>query len=121
MLVRQGVALWREVCGWKRNQTYLEVLGDLTNEPLEGELPDQELGRLLVPPNFTEGDSSGPETMGLLDTTSRGLQEHCQSVHCLALRNVVGWRGQSRLGSGTGGRSGYEADTATDHPVARQR
>lgn len=27
----------------------------------------------MVTTNFTEGDSSGPETMRLLDTTSRGL------------------------------------------------
>ena len=53
--------------------TDLEILCDFTNQPLERQLPNQELGRLLVPPNFTEGDSSGPETMGLLDTTSRVL------------------------------------------------
>jgi histone H3 len=29
-------------------QVCLEVLGNLTDETLEGELPDQELGRLLV-------------------------------------------------------------------------
>ena len=30
-------------------QVGLEVLGDLADEALEGELPDEELGRLLVP------------------------------------------------------------------------
>ena len=53
--------------------TYLEVLGDLTDETLEGELADEELGGLLVAPNFTESDRSGPETVGLLDTSGGGL------------------------------------------------
>lgn len=52
---------------------YLEILSDLTNQSLEGQLPNQELSGLLVPPNFTEGDSSGPETMGFLDTAGGGL------------------------------------------------
>jgi hypothetical protein len=34
-------------------KTNLEVLSDLTNEPLEGELADEELGELLVPSDFT--------------------------------------------------------------------
>ena len=36
----------------------LEVLGDFTDETLEGELADQELSRLLVATNLTEGDGS---------------------------------------------------------------
>ena len=54
-------------------KTYLEVLGDFTNEPLEGELPDEELSGLLVTTDFTEGDGSWAETMGLLYTTGSGL------------------------------------------------
>jgi len=42
---------------------------------LEGELPDEELGRLLVATDFTEGDGSGAETMGLLDTTGGVLDD----------------------------------------------
>ena len=53
-------------------QAHLEVLSDLTNETLEGELPDKELCGLLVATNFTEGDGTRPEAMGLLDTTSGG-------------------------------------------------
>ena len=30
-------------------QVSLEILGDLTNQPLEGQLADQQLSRLLVP------------------------------------------------------------------------
>ena len=52
---------------------YLEVLRDFTDEALEGELADEELGRLLVATNFTEGDSSRPEAMGLLHTSSGSL------------------------------------------------
>ena len=36
----------------------LEVLGDFTDETLEGELSDQELGRLLVTTDFTKSDST---------------------------------------------------------------
>lgn len=50
--------------------TDLEILCDFTNETLERELPDQELGRFLVTTNFTKSDSSGAETMRLLHTTS---------------------------------------------------
>jgi len=37
----------------------LEVLSDLSDESLEGELSDEELSRLLVSSNLTESDSSG--------------------------------------------------------------
>ena len=36
----------------------LEVLGDLTDETLEGELANEELGRLLVATDLTESDGS---------------------------------------------------------------
>jgi hypothetical protein len=36
----------------------LEVLGDFTDQALEGQLADQEFGRLLVTTNLTESDSS---------------------------------------------------------------
>ncbi len=57
----------------KREETNLEVLRDFTDEALEGELADEELSRLLVATNFTEGDGSGPEAMGLLHSSSGGL------------------------------------------------
>ena len=51
----------------------LEVLGDFTDQALEGQLPDEELSALLVTTDLTEGDGSGPVTMGFLDTScSRG-------------------------------------------------
>ncbi len=47
----------------------LEVLGNLTNKTLEGELADEELSRLLVTTNLTESDGSGLVAVRLLDTT----------------------------------------------------
>ena len=48
----------------------LEVLGDFTDQALERQLADQELGALLVAADFTERDSSRTVTVGLLDTAS---------------------------------------------------
>jgi len=53
---------------------YLEILCDFTDETLEGELANEELCRFLVTPDFTEGDSSRAEAMGLLNTTGSGLE-----------------------------------------------
>ena len=55
--------------------THLEILSDFTNKPLEGELPDKKLSRLLVPSDFTKGDRSRAETMGFLHTTRRSLSQ----------------------------------------------
>ncbi len=49
----------------------LEVLSDLTNETLEGQLADQKLSRLLVTTDFTEGHGTGTITMGLLDSSCK--------------------------------------------------
>ena len=53
----------------------LEVLGDFTDEALERELPDEELRRLLVTTNFTEGDGSRAEPMRLLHASGSGLHQ----------------------------------------------
>jgi len=47
----------------------LEVLGDFTNETLEGQLADQELSRLLVATDLTKSDGTRAVTMRLLDTS----------------------------------------------------
>ena len=47
----------------------LEILSNLTNETLEGELADEKLSRLLVATDLTESDSSRAITMGLLHAT----------------------------------------------------
>ena len=44
----------------------LEVLGDFSHEALEGQLPDEELGALLLTTDLSERDRPGPVTMGLL-------------------------------------------------------
>ena len=51
------------------HRTDLEILSNFSDKTLEGEFANKELGGLLVASDFTESDSSGPETMGLLDTT----------------------------------------------------
>jgi hypothetical protein len=49
-------------------QVGLEVLGDLTDQPLEGQLADEQLGGLLVLADLAQGDGSGPVPVGLLHT-----------------------------------------------------
>ena len=46
----------------------LEVLGDLSDQTLEGQLADEELSGLLVPPDLTESNGSRPVSVGLLDS-----------------------------------------------------
>jgi len=50
----------------------LEVLGDLPDQTLEGQLADEELGGLLVAPDLTESHGTGPVPVGLLDTAGGG-------------------------------------------------
>ena len=50
----------------------LEVLGDLTDQALEGQLADQQLGGLLVLADLAQGDGSGPVAMGLLHASGGG-------------------------------------------------
>ena len=50
----------------------LEILGDLTDKTLEGELADEQVGGLLVTTDLTESDGSGAVTVGLLDTSGGG-------------------------------------------------
>ena len=47
----------------------LEVLGDLTDKALEGQLADEELSALLVTADFSQSHGSGPVTMGFLDSS----------------------------------------------------
>ena len=54
--------------GRLESEVSLEVLSDLTDKALEGQLADEQLRGLLVTTDFTEGDCAGPVTMWLLDT-----------------------------------------------------
>jgi histone H3 len=51
-------------------QVGLEVLGNFTDQSLERQLSDQELGGLLVSSDFSESNSTRSVSVGLLDTTS---------------------------------------------------
>ena len=51
------------------SQVGLEVLGDLTDETLEGELSDQELGRFLVSSDLSKSDGSWSVTMRFLHSS----------------------------------------------------
>ena len=48
----------------------LEILGNLTNQSLEWQFPDQKLSTLLVLPDFTKCHSSRTVTMRLLHSSS---------------------------------------------------
>ena len=50
----------------------LEVLGNLTDKALEGQLADEELSGLLVAPDLTESHGTGPVPVGLLDSAGGG-------------------------------------------------
>ena len=69
-------------------ETNLEVLSDFTNETLEGELADEELGRLLVPTNFTESDGTRPEAVRLLHTTGCSLRKMSMNDELALSREV---------------------------------
>ena len=53
-------------------QVGLEILGNLTDQALEGQLADEELSGLLVSPDLTESNSSWPVSVGLLDSSGSG-------------------------------------------------
>jgi hypothetical protein len=51
-------------------QVGLEVLSDLADEALEGQLADEQLGGLLVLADLTQGNGAGPVAVRLLDCKS---------------------------------------------------
>ncbi len=60
--------------GGLETEVVLELSSDLTDESLEGELSDEELGGLLETSDFAERNGSWSETVGLFDTSgSSGL------------------------------------------------
>ena len=52
------------------SQVSLEVLGDLTDQTLEGQLSDQELSRFLVSSDLSKSDGSWSVTVRFLDSSS---------------------------------------------------
>jgi hypothetical protein len=82
-----------EDSGGLETEVGLEVLSNLTDKALEGQLADQELSGLLVLANFTKSDSSGPVSVGLLDSASSrsGFASSCtQRRNCWERRNERG-------------------------------
>jgi len=67
-----GCFLQRQDSGALETEVALEVLGNLANKALEGRLADQQVRRLLVLPDLTQGHSSRAVAMRLLDTTGGG-------------------------------------------------
>ena len=59
--------------GRLESKVVLEVSGDISDESLEGELSDEELSGFLELSDFSEGDGSGTESVGSLDTTGNLL------------------------------------------------
>ena len=76
-----------------QREAYLEVLRDFADKTLEGELADEELRRLLVPTDLTEGDGTRPEAVRLLDATS------CRLV-VERVRTLKKWRASQNTHSG---------------------
>jgi histone H3 len=58
--------------GALESQVSLEFLGDFSDKSLERELSQQKFSRFLVFSDFSEGDGSGSESMGLLHTSGGG-------------------------------------------------
>ena len=50
----------------------LEVLSDLTDQSLEGKLPQKEFGRFLVPADLPESNCSWPVSVRFLDSSGGG-------------------------------------------------
>jgi hypothetical protein len=69
--VRFGGFLERKHGGSLESEIRLEILGNLTNQTLERKLADKQVGRLLVPTDFSERNGSGPVTVRLLHSSSR--------------------------------------------------
>lgn len=64
--------LQRHDGGALETQIGLEILSDLADQALEGQLADEEFRALLVTSDFTESHRSGPVTMGFLHASGGG-------------------------------------------------
>ncbi|URD75462.1 hypothetical protein MUK42_07709 [Musa troglodytarum] len=67
-----GRLLERRHSGALEPEIRLEVLRDLPHQPLEGQLPNQQLRALLVLTDLPECHRPGTETVGLLHATGSG-------------------------------------------------
>ena len=71
-----------EDCTWIPAQVLLEILGDFPHEPLEGQLPDEQLTGLLVAPDFSKSHRARSVTVGFLHT-SMACAPHLIICHTL--------------------------------------
>ena len=94
----------------------LEILSDLTDEPLERKLADEELSALLVTTDLTESDGSRPVPVGLLHSTGSGGR-FASSLGCkLLARSLSSSRFTGGL-LGTGHLDDYEQELRLVHRV----
>ncbi len=59
-------------------QVGLEVLGDLPDQPLEGQLADEQLSGLLVLADLTQGDGAGRYLCGFCESRSPSYPVHAR-------------------------------------------
>jgi hypothetical protein len=82
-------------CVGLESQVRLEVLGNLPDEALERQLPDEKLRALLVPADLPEGHSARPEAVWLLQATLGWSR----LASCLAGKLLPGRRASRGLAS----------------------
>ena len=80
----------------------LEVLGNLADEALEGQLADEEVRRLLEAANLTQRDRAGAVAVGLLDAALWGGmgEEEVVKTWRLETKRVVAlsrWKNQKKV------------------------
>jgi len=95
-------------------QVSLEVLGNLPDQALEGQLADEQLSGLLVPPDLTEGHCARPVPVRLLHTTSGW----CTLPGSLGGQLLPGGLASSGLPSGLLGTSHCGSSDRTDAGAA---
>ena len=70
--VSLGSFLKGQNSGALESEFLLELVGDFSDESLEGKFSDEEVSWLLVFSDFSEGNCSGFESVGFLDTGGDG-------------------------------------------------
>ena len=92
--------------GGLESEVSLEIVGDFSNESLEGEFSNEELSRFLESSDLSEGDGTGLEAVGSLDTGggdgSRGF-----ALGRLVGNGLSGGLGRGSLSSGMLGSSHF--------------
>ena len=90
--------------GSLESEVVLEILGDLSDEPLERQLPDEKVGGLLVPPDLSESNGSRSVPTRLLDSSgSRGALTGSLGGELLSRGFTSSGFTGGLLGSGHGG------------------